>query len=217
MQFCQTFLTPLPHDTQKGQFVAPLYLATKVRKRIDSRKTANELERDMFDTMTMTKTIGGLCGTFLVFLLGGWVAELIYHGGEGGHGDHHDQAYVIPVEGDVVEEVVAGPPFAEIYAVADAAAGEGAFRPCSACHKVDGTDGVGPHLNGVVDRAVGSVDGFGYSGSLVAVAEQWTPENLNAFLENPKGYAPGTAMNYGGMRKIEDRANLIAYLASVGG
>lgn len=72
-------------------------------------------------------------------------------------------------------------------------------------------------MNGVVDRAVSSVEGFGYSGSLIAVAQQWTPENLNAFLENPKGYAPGTAMNYRGLRKIEDRANLIAYLASIGG
>ncbi|MDE0849870.1 cytochrome c family protein [Yoonia sp.] len=171
----------------------------------------------MFDTMTITKAIGGICGTFLVFLLGGFVADLIYHGADGGHGDHA-QAYVIPVESDVVEEVVAeGPPFEEVYAMADAAAGEGEFRPCSACHKLDGTDGVGPHLNGVVDRAVSSVDGFGYSGSLIAVAQQWTPENLNAFLENPKGYAPGTAMNYRGLRKIEDRANLIAYLASIGG
>lgn len=202
---------------EKGQLVAPLYLATKVRKRIHSRKTANELERDMFDTMTMTKAIGGFCGTFLVFLLGGWAAELIYHGG-GGHGDHHDQAYVIPVESDVVEEVIEeGPPFMDVYAMADAAAGEGAFRPCAACHKLDGTDGVGPHLDGVVDRAVSSVDGFGYSGSLIAVAEQWTPENLNGFLADPKGYAPGTAMNFRGVRTVEDRANLIAYLASVGG
>jgi cytochrome c len=169
----------------------------------------------MFDTMTMTKTIGALCGTFLAFLLGGWVAELIYHGG-GGHGDGHDQAYVIPVEdGEVPEDVPAGPPFEEVFAMADAAAGEGAFRPCAACHKVDGTDATGPHLNGVVDRAVSSVAGFGYSGSLVAVAETWTPENLNGFLENPKGYAPGTAMAYNGMRKIEDRANLIAYLATL--
>lgn len=200
---------------EKGQLVAPLYLATKVRKRIHTRKTANELERDMFDTMTMTKAIGGFCGTFLVFLLGGWAAEIIYHS-DGGHGDHHEQAYVIPVESDgAAEEVEEGPSFEEVFAMADASAGEGAFRPCSSCHALDGTDGVGPHLNGVVDRAVGSVDGFGYSGALVAVAETWSPENLNAFLENPKGYAPGTAMAYNGMRKIEDRANLIAYLESV--
>ena len=64
-------------------------------------------------------------------------------------------------------------------------------------------------------RDVSSVDGFGYSGALVAVADVWSAENLNAFLENPKGYAPGTAMGYNGMRKIEDRANLIAYLDSL--
>ena len=201
---------------EKGHLVAALYLATKVRKRIDTRKTANELERDMFDTMTMTKTIGGLCGTFLVFLLGGWAAEIVYHSGGGGHGDDHGQAYVIPVESNDSDEVVdEGPAFADVYALADAAAGEGAFRPCSACHAVDGSDGVGPRLNGVVDRAVSSIDGYDYSGSLVAVAEQWTPENLNAFLENPKGFAPGTKMAFNGMRKIEDRANLIAYLNSL--
>ncbi|MEL6640491.1 MAG: c-type cytochrome [Pseudomonadota bacterium] len=174
----------------------------------------------MFDTMTMTKTIGGFCGTFLVFLMGGWVAELIYHPAHGGgHGDHHEQAYVIEVEGaDQGEEVVEeGPPFAEVYAAADAAAGEGEFRPCAACHALDGTDGLGPHLNGVVNRAVGGVDGFGYSGNLVAVAETWTPENLNLFLENPSNYAPGTAMNFRGIRSVEDRANLIAYLESLGG
>ena len=172
----------------------------------------------MFDTMTMTKAIGGLCGTFLAFLLGGWVAEIVYHPG-GGHGEGHEQAYVIPVEGGeaLEEEVDAGPPFEELYAAADAAAGEGEFRACQACHKLDGTDGTGPHLNGVVDRPVGSVDGFGYSGSLVAVADVWTPENLNAFLTNPGNFAPGTAMNFRGIRDGEDRANLIAYLASQGG
>jgi len=62
---------------------------------------------------------------------------------------------------------------------------------------------------------VGTEDGFGYSGSLVAVADVWTPENLNELLENPRGYAPGTDMTYNGMRKIQDRANLIAYLDSI--
>jgi cytochrome c len=76
---------------------------------------------------------------------------------------------------------------------------------------------VGPHLNGVVGRAVGAVDGYGYSGNLVAVAETWTPENLNAFLENPSNYAPGTAMNFRGIRDAQDRANLIAYLETYGG
>ena len=175
------------------------------------------MERDMFDTMTMTKAIGAICGTFLVFLLGKWVAETVYHVG-GGHGDHHEQAYVIEVEteDDAVEEVVEEVDFAVVLASASAADGEGLWRNCRACHAVEaGVNGTGPSLYGVVDRAVGAEAGFGYSGSLVAVADVWTPENLNAFLENPAGYAPGTNMSYRGMRKVEDRANLIAYLDSL--
>lgn len=169
----------------------------------------------MFDTMTMTKVLGGLCGTLLVFMLGSWVAEEVYHAG--GHGDH-EQAYIIPVEGgdEIEEEIDEGPPFADVFALASAADGEGLWRACSACHALEqGENGVGPYLYGVVGRDVASVDGYGYSGNLIAVNDVWTAEELNLFLENPRSYAPGTAMSYNGMRRIEDRANLIAYLDSL--
>ncbi|MDJ0826477.1 MAG: cytochrome c family protein [Rhodobacter sp.] len=175
----------------------------------------------MFDTMTLTKIVGGFCGMFLVFLLGGWVAETVYHGGEGGHGDDHHQAYTIDTGEDdghgeeVAEEVL---DFATVFAAADAGKGEGLFRACRACHKLDdGANGTGPHLYAVVGRSVGSVDGFNYSGNLVKVADTWGLDELNGFLEDPKGYAPGTKMAYKGMDDIEDRANLIAYLESIGG
>ena len=169
----------------------------------------------MFDTMTWTKIVGAFCGMALLFLLGGFVGELIYHGG-GGHGDDHAQAYTIEVAdsgegGGEGEEAV---PFAELYAAADAGAGERVWRQCSACHKLDGSNAVGPYLNGVVDRAIASVAGYNYSGALAAVAEQWTPENLSAFIEAPADWAPGTAMSYRGLADAEDRANLIAYLAT---
>ena len=169
----------------------------------------------MFDTMTMTKIVGGFCGTFLVFLLGGFVAETIYHSAES-HGDDHHQAYTIDTGAEeVVEE--AAVPFEEVYAAADAGAGERLFRQCGACHKVeDGANGTGPHLYGLVGRNVGSVSGYDYSGSLVAVADVWSPENLNGFLTNPREYAPGTKMGYSGMKSVEDRANLIAWLATIG-
>lgn len=178
------------------------------------------MERDMFDTMTMTKILGGVCGTLLIFLLGGWAAETIFHVGGHGYGDGPKQAYVIEVADDeeATEEVVEdeGPDFTEVFASADAAAGESQWRACRACHVLEpGQNMTGPSLYGVVGRDVGSVDGFNYSGSLVAVADVWTPENLNAFLEDPRGYAPGTSMSYNGMRSIEDRADLIAYLDSV--
>ncbi|TRD21654.1 c-type cytochrome [Palleronia caenipelagi] len=172
----------------------------------------------MFDTMTMTKIVGGFCGTLLIFLLGGWAAELIYHVGDEGHGDEHHQAYTIPVEGGEETEEAAEVPFEEILASADAGAGERVFGKCRACHNLDGTDATGPHLNGVVGRAVASVGGFAYSGALSETGDDaWTPEALNAFLESPKKYAPGTSMSFNGLAKVEDRANLISYLETTGG
>jgi cytochrome c len=175
----------------------------------------------MFDTMTMTKTLGALCGALLIFLLGKWGAEVLYHSGAGGHGDYGEQAYVIEVEGDDdgAEEVAeAEPTLEELLAAADVGKGAKVFGKCRACHKVeDGANATGPHLYGVVGRNVGTADGFGYSGSLVAVADVWSAENLDAFLENPRGYAPGTTMSFSGLKKAEDRANLIAYLDSLDG
>ena len=169
----------------------------------------------MFDTMTMTKIIGGFCGTFLIFLLGGFVAEGIYHQAESHDGEHH-QAYTIETGGDEEAEEVVEVAFADVYASADAGAGERLWRQCSACHKVeDGVNGTGPHLYGIVGREVAAVGGYNYSGNLAPVADVWTPENLNGFLAAPSDWAPGTKMSYRGMPDIEDRANLIAYLDSV--
>lgn len=169
----------------------------------------------MFDTMTSTKILGAACGSLLVFLLGGWAAEALYTTG-GGHGGEGEQAYTIDTGAEESTEAVAeGPSFEEVYASADAAAGEKVFAKCKACHKLDGTDGTGPHLNGVVDRAKASSAGFGYSDVLVGMSsETWTPANLDAFLLNPKKYAPGTKMSFAGLPKPTDRANLIAWLAT---
>lgn len=174
----------------------------------------------MFDTMTMTKAVAGVCGALLVYLLGNWAADGVYAMGAGGHGAEGElaQAYTIDTGAGEAPAEGAGEAtvdFAALLAAADAAAGEKVFGKCKACHKMDGTDGTGPHLNGVVDRAKASVAGFGYSEALAGMAaEAWTPDNLNAFLENPKGYAPGTKMSFAGLPKPEDRANVIAYLAA---
>ncbi|WP_104020336.1 c-type cytochrome [Roseovarius nitratireducens] len=173
----------------------------------------------MFDTMTLTKATGAICGSLLVFLLGGWAAESIYSMG-GGHGEDHAQGYVIDTgdEGASEEPADEGPDLAALFAEADAGKGERVFNKCKACHQVeDGANGVGPHLYDVVSRDVGSVGGFGYSGALSEAADVWTAENLFAFLENPAGYAPGTSMGFAGLGKPEDRANVIAYLDGVDG
>jgi cytochrome c len=168
----------------------------------------------MLDTMTVTKAAGALFGMWLILLLGKWAAEGLYHvGGEG-----EEQAYSIAVEeSGGEEEAEDAVPFEEVFASADAADGEGLFRACQSCHKLDGSNGTGPHLDGVVNRDIGAVEGFSYSETLASMEGDWTPEALSGFLENPRGYAEGTKMSYAGMKDVEDRANLIAYLQSTGG
>jgi cytochrome c len=174
----------------------------------------------MFDTMTVTKAGGALCGALLIFLLGKWAAEGLYSTApaEGGE-EEIAQAYSIDTgaSGGGAAAAAEGPDFATVFAAADAAAGEKAFGKCKACHKIDGSNGTGPHLDGVVGRAVASVEGFGYSDGMKAHGGDWTPEALNEFLTNPKGVVAGTKMSFAGLPKVEDRANLIAYLASLGG
>ena len=170
----------------------------------------------MFDTMTVTKVTGAICGSLLVYLFATWASDALYATAPAAHGDEPvAQAYTIDTgaEAGATEAVAEGPTFAEVFAAADAAAGEKVFGKCKACHKLDGSDGTGPHLNGVVNRAKASVAGFGYSDGLVAMAaDSWTPENLDIFLTNPKAYVAGTKMSFAGLPKVEDRANLIKYL-----
>ena len=173
------------------------------------------------DTMTGTKIVGAFCGTLLIFLLGSWAAEELYHVGAehhagdygDGHGDEITQAYAIEVaDSGEAEDAAPEVPFAEVYAAADAGAGERIWRQCSACHKLDGSNGTGPYLNGVIGRAQGGVDGYAYSASFAELGGTWTPEEMSGFLLAPGEWVPGTKMNYRGLSDVEDRANLIAYL-----
>lgn len=161
----------------------------------------------MFDTMTLTKIGGGLFGAWLILLLGKWAAEEIYHAEA-----HGEASYVIELADAEPAEEEEEIDFAALMTEADADKGANVFRKCSACHKLDGTDGVGPHLNGVVGREIAAVGDFGYSNALTGLEGDWTPEKLSGFLEDPKGYAPGTTMGFGGLNKPTDRADVIAYL-----
>ncbi|SNR67347.1 c-type cytochrome [Puniceibacterium sediminis] len=115
--------------------------------------------------------------------------------------------------------MTAGYAAAESHSAGDAAKGEKVFRKCMACHAVgpDAKNKVGPELNGIVGRHVGALADFGYSDAMKAKGDEglvWDAESLAAFLEKPRDYVKGTKMSFAGLRKDDDRANVIAYLAT---
>lgn len=170
----------------------------------------------MFDTMTFTKIVGGFCGALLVFLLGNWAGEALYTPTDAGGKQAYSVATADATAAPAASAAAApAADFKTVYASADATKGASVFNKCKACHHVDGTNATGPHLNGVVGRAVASVDGFAYSDVLKKLGGDWTPDRLDEWLTKPAAFAPGTKMGFAGLDKVEDRANVIAYLASL--
>jgi cytochrome c len=95
----------------------------------------------------------------------------------------------------------------------DAAAGEKVFGQCRACHVAEkGVNRVGPSLWAVVGRTAGSIEGFKYSKANKSSGLVWSEEQLFTYLEAPQRVVPGTTMSFGGLKKPQDRANVIAYL-----
>ena len=98
------------------------------------------------------------------------------------------------------------------------AKGEKVFKKCMACHSVaDKTNKVGPYLLGVFGRKVATVEGYAYSDSMkeyAATGAVWDEAALNAYLENPKAIVTKTKMAFAGIKKEDERADLIAFLRS---
>lgn len=100
---------------------------------------------------------------------------------------------------------------------ADPAAGERLFRTqCASCHSVaSGRNMVGPSLFGVAGRDAGTVPGYRYSAANRSAGITWTPDVLDHYLTRPAAVIPGTTMSYPGLRNEAQRADLIAYLATL--
>ena len=100
----------------------------------------------------------------------------------------------------------------------DAAKGEKVFKKCKACHAVgDGAKNkVGPMLNGIVGATAGQVPDYEYSKAMIEAGEGglvWDDANLAAYLTKPKDLVKGTKMSFAGLKKEQDRADVIAYLS----
>ena len=114
------------------------------------------------------------------------------------------------------EPAAAEEPLPVRFASADAARGEAAAKKCAACHTFGKGEAnrVGPNLWGVVGRPKASEAGFNYSPAMKGQKGEWTPEQLDVYLTNPKGMVPGTAMSFAGIPRGKERADVITFLNS---
>ena len=92
--------------------------------------------------------------------------------------------------------------------------GEKLFKKCSSCHSYEkgGVNKVGPNLWNIINRSKASVQSFKYSKALAEFSGNWGYEELSQFLYKPKEYIQGTKMNFSGLKKVQDRADLLLFL-----
>ncbi len=108
-------------------------------------------------------------------------------------------------------------PIEVLLASASAEKGAATAKQCGACHTFEkgGPNRVGPNLFGVVGRKKASEPGFNYSAAMKAKGGEWSYDELNHFVANPKAYVPGTNMTFAGLARDGQRADVIAYLRSL--
>ncbi len=167
------------------------------------------------DSFEFNKIAGALLGTALAVFGLQTLSGIIYHA------ETPEKPGFVIAEAEAEEaaggETAEAKPIGALLATASAEKGASAAKACLGCHAFEkgGANKTGPALWDLVDRNIGSHEGFGYSEALVGKkADKWTYENLNAFLADPKKWAPGTKM---AIKIANDakRADLLAYLASL--
>ena len=193
-------------------FVDAARLLTKPASRLF---TALGMQKSM-DDLKFNKVAAGFLMAALIAMGGYKISEMLVP-----HQKLAQNAYPIEVTQQVASASAApaptGPePVLALLANADVAAGQKVAKKCTACHVFEkgGQNKVGPALWNIVNAPKGQIDGFAYSEALAGFGGAWDYVALNAFFYKPKAYISGTKMNFAGLKKPADRANLIAYLRS---
>jgi cytochrome c len=110
-------------------------------------------------------------------------------------------------------------PIATLLATADVAKGAEVFKKCAACHTINqgGANGIGPNLYATLGEGVAEgKGGFAFTDALKSKGGKWDFDNMSAWLTSPRKFAPGTKMTFAGIGNGQDRANVIAYINSMG-
>jgi cytochrome c len=97
----------------------------------------------------------------------------------------------------------------------DATAGEAVFAQCTACHSLDGSNGIGPSLRGIIGRKAGSSPGFRYSRAMKNLRSNWDEAALDAYIADPQATVPGNLMPFSGIVDKKQRDDLIAFLLTL--
>ncbi len=170
------------------------------------------------DPLLWNKIVGAVLMAGLIAMLSGFIADLLVKPQHLAEGALEAALPEADAGGAAPPPAVAGPePIAALLAAADADAGQRLAKRCSACHSFDdgGPKKVGPNLWNLIGRPVAGVAGFQYSRALSDVGGVWGYEEMNEFIYKPRQFAPGTKMSFPGLKKADDRANLIAWLRSL--
>jgi len=150
-----------------------------------------------------------------------WPAGLSEQGGRASVRDYMSNIEKVSIPRSAEASPAAAPApqvdLGTLLAAADAGKGRQTAQVCTSCHSFDqgGQDRTGPNLWGVVGRNVASRKTFTYSSASAAQTGSWTYERLDHYLTNPAKAVPGNKMGFAGLRKAEDRANVIAFLGTL--
>lgn len=108
-------------------------------------------------------------------------------------------------------------PIEPLLASANVENGQKLAKQCLQCHSFEkgGPNKTGPDLWNISKRGVAKAPNYAYSTAMQKKGGEWTPENLNAFLYQPRTFVPGTKMSFAGLKKPQERADVIAYLETL--
>jgi cytochrome c len=173
------------------------------------------------DSFELNKLIGGLLGTVFVVFSVGLVSDALFASPSPEKPGFVIEAAEEPEGGGAAAGPAEPKPIAELLPTASVEKGAAIFKKCEACHSGEkgGPNKVGPDLWDIVDRPVAEHQGFSYSAGMKDFSkggtEKWTYDHLYHFLISPKAFVKGTAMGFAGLKKDEDRADVIAYLRTL--